>query len=118
MAMLRHHRNIGSGVDARLLLSARAIDDVLYREELDRLRGASVGVHVTLTRGQPPAGWGGFTGRIDAEMLRAVGPSPPESPGVYVCGPTPFVERAAELLVELGHDPGHVHTERFGPTGG
>jgi ferredoxin-NADP reductase len=118
MAMLRHHRNIGSAVDARLLLSARAIDDVLYRDELDRLRSASVGIHITLTRGEPPAGWGGFSGRIDAEMLQTVGPSPPESPGVYVCGPTPFVERAAELLVELGHDPGHVHTERFGPTGG
>ena len=24
---------------------------------------------------------------------------------------------AADLLVDLGHDPGRIHAERFGPTG-
>jgi ferredoxin-NADP reductase len=66
----------------------------------------------------PPPGWRGFTGRIDSEMLTAVGPEPSERPSVYVCGPTPFVEEAARLLVELGHDAGRFYTERFGPTGG
>jgi hypothetical protein len=28
------------------------------------------------------------------------------------------VESAASALVELGHDPALVKTERFGPTGG
>jgi ferredoxin-NADP reductase len=37
---------------------------------------------------------------------------------VYVCGPTRMVEAVATTLVELGHDPARVHTERFGPTGG
>jgi ferredoxin-NADP reductase len=117
MAMLRHHRATRSDVDIRLLLSARSVDDVLYRDELADL-GASVRVHLTLTRGTAPDGWQGFTGRIDREMLAAVGPAPSAAPAVYVCGPTPFVEEAARLLVELGHDPRNVHTERFGPTGG
>jgi ferredoxin-NADP reductase len=34
-----------------------------------------------------------------------------------VCGPTAFVEAAAELLVESGHRPDSIKTERFGPTG-
>ncbi|MDT7645747.1 MAG: hypothetical protein QOC75_2747, partial [Pseudonocardiales bacterium] len=38
-------------------------------------------------------------------------------PSCYVCGPTGFVETTADLLVELGHDPGRIRTERFGPTG-
>jgi ferredoxin-NADP reductase len=117
MAMLRHHREIASAADARLLLSARTADDVLYRAELDAYDNP-VMVHTTLTRGEPPPGWTGFTGRIDREMLVAVGPEPAQRPRVYVCGPTPFVEEAARLLVELGHEPGDVHTERFGPTGG
>jgi ferredoxin-NADP reductase len=37
---------------------------------------------------------------------------------VFVCGPTPFVEHVADLLVELGHDPAAIRAERFGPTGG
>jgi ferredoxin-NADP reductase len=117
MAMLRHHRATASNADARLLVSARSLDDVLYREELDQLDGP-VRVHVTLTRGAAPDGWRGFTGRITEEMLAAVGPEPAVAPSVYVCGPTPFVEEAARLLVQLGHQPARVHTERFGPTGG
>jgi ferredoxin-NADP reductase len=117
MAMLRHHRAVQSGIDARLLLSARSLDDVLYREELDALR-EPVSVHTTLTRGEPPADWRGFTGRIDREKLAAVGPEPGLQPDVYVCGPTPFVEEAAGLLVGVGHEPANVYTERFGPTGG
>ena len=51
-------------------------------------------------------------------MLEAVGPSVAEHPRVFVCGPTAFVERAADLLVGLGHQPAAIRTERFGPTGG
>jgi ferredoxin-NADP reductase len=40
-----------------------------------------------------------------------------EEPRCYVSGPTGFVEAVAAALVDLGHDPGDVRTERFGPTG-
>jgi ferredoxin-NADP reductase len=118
MAMLRHRATRSSIVDTRLLLSVRSVDDVLYRDELLSL-GAGDGLHVheTFTR-EPPADWRGFARRIDAEMLREVGPSPAERPRIFICGPTAFVERAADLLVELGHDPAAIHAERFGPTGG
>jgi ferredoxin-NADP reductase len=76
-----------------------------------------VQVSYTLTRDQPD-GWGGFARRVDAEMLQAVGPPPAARPHVYVCGPTPFVEAVADLLVALGHDPMAIRAERFGPTGG
>jgi ferredoxin-NADP reductase len=36
---------------------------------------------------------------------------------VFVCGPTGFVEAAANLLVAQGHEPQRIRTERFGPTG-
>jgi ferredoxin-NADP reductase len=51
-------------------------------------------------------------------MLEAVGPPPSARPRVFVCGPTAFVERAADLLVAAGHDPRAIRAERFGPTGG
>jgi ferredoxin-NADP reductase len=113
MAMLRHRRDARDTVEARLLLSARTLDDVLFRNEIDELGH----VRITLTREAPP-GWEGWTRRIDRDMLVAVGPEPERRPRAYVCGPTPFVEEAARLLVELGHEPRGVHTERFGPTGG
>ena len=117
MAMIRARAAAGSDVDTRLLFSSRSWEDVIYREGLERLGGDGLAVIHTLTRSQPP-GWTGYARRVDAEMLAEVGPSPTERPGVYVCGPTPFVEAVAEALVQLGHEPHRVKTERFGPTGG
>jgi ferredoxin-NADP reductase len=117
MAMLRVRAAAGSHTEARLLLSSRSWDDVVYRDELDRLHGNALRVVHTLTRSQPP-GWTGYARRVDAEMLGEVGPAPAERPRAYVCGPTPFVEIVAGALVDLGHDPHSIKTERFGPTGG
>jgi ferredoxin-NADP reductase len=117
MAMIRLRAAAGSDADTRLLFSSRGWDDIVYREELERLNGNGLTVAHTLTL-SPPSGWRGYARRVDAEMLAEVGPSPGERPRVYVCGPTPFVEAVAEALVHLGHEPQAIKTERFGPTGG
>jgi ferredoxin-NADP reductase len=117
MAMLRHRAATSSAVEARLLLSARSLPDVLYRDELETLAAADrLALHYTFTR-IPPPDWDGFARRVDAEMLSVIGPAPDRRPKVFVCGPTAFVEQAAEALVQLGHEPAAVRTERFGPTG-
>ena len=118
MAMLRHRAATGSQVPARLLYSSRTQDDVIFREELERLAAAGDGLTVThaLARAEPP-GWTGYARRIDAVMLEEVGWRPGERPLAYVCGPTRLVEAVAGQLVALGHDPARVRTERFGPTG-
>jgi ferredoxin-NADP reductase len=117
MAMIRHRAATGGDVDMRLLFSSRSWDDVIYRDELERLSGDGLRVVHTLTRSSPE-GWSGYARRIDKQMLQEVGPAPGERPLVYVCGPTPLVEAVASELVELGHEPGRIRTERFGPTGG
>jgi ferredoxin-NADP reductase len=117
-SILRHRAAAGSSVPVRLLYSSRALDEVIYREELAGLAaGAEVDVRFTLTR-EWPEGWTGFRRRIDDELLREIAWSPEERPLVYICGPTAFVETAASGLVGLGHEPSRIKTERFGPTGG
>jgi ferredoxin-NADP reductase len=119
MAMLRHRAATKSEVPATLLYSSRTYDDIIYREELDRLAMQSRNLTVvhTLTRKQPP-GWSGFTRRIDAGMLERTGFPAGDKPHAFICGPTPFVETAARALHDLGHAPNMIKTERFGPTGG
>jgi ferredoxin-NADP reductase len=111
MCMLRHRATAGPDVPAKLLYSARSLDDVIYREELGGFE-----VVYTLTREQP-AGWTGYARRVDDAMLREV--ADPHAEGLaYVCGPTRFVEAVADGLVGIGYAPENVRTERFGPTGG
>jgi ferredoxin-NADP reductase len=111
-AVLRHRAAVGSDVPARLVYSARTLDEVIYRDELDGLGD----VAITLTR-EAPEGWRGRRGRVDRALLEEVAWPPAERPLVYVCGPTGFVESAAAALVGLGHEPGRIRTERFGPSG-
>jgi ferredoxin-NADP reductase len=117
-AILRHRAATGSNVPARLLYSARAIDELIYGDELESLAAGDelVDISYTLTRDWPQA-WSGYRRRIDDELLREIAWPPEERPLVYVCGPTGFVEQAANGLVRLGHEPQRIRTERFGPTG-
>jgi ferredoxin-NADP reductase len=119
MAMLRHRSRQMSSVPTRLLYSSRSLEHVIFREELDSLAAGSDDLEVfhTLTRSQP-AGWTGFTRRIDRDMLAEVAFEPALRPLCRVCGPTPLVEAVASALVELGHAPDRIKTERFGPSGG
>jgi ferredoxin-NADP reductase len=112
--ILRHRAAIDSDVPARLLYSARSLDEVIYRDEFASLDG--VALHFTLTREQPPD-WTGYARRIDGGLLGEVAWPADERPLTYICGPTAFVETAADALVGLGQDPARIRTERFGPTG-
>jgi ferredoxin-NADP reductase len=119
MAMLRHRSSTVHKTPTRLLFSSRSYDDIIYREEIDNLTAAHDGLSVyhTLTREQPP-GWMGYSRRLDAAMVKDVAWPKDQMPAVYVCGPTPFVEAAANLLVAMDYDPSWIKTERFGATGG
>ena len=119
MAMIRHRAAAHSDASCRLLYSSRSRESTIYAEELESLAAEDTALEVfhTLTRSQP-VGWTGYSRRIDREMLEEVAPTPEQRPIVFVCGPTPLVEAVATVLVELGHDPARVKTERFGPTGG
>jgi ferredoxin-NADP reductase len=116
-AMLRHWSAGRRDTPVRLLYSSRSLEEVIYFNELTRLDGLEqVEVDFTLTR-EAPDGWAGRRGRIDRTLLNEVGWPPHDRPEVFVCGPTALVEAVAEALVQSGHDPGRIRTERFGPTG-
>lgn len=119
MAMLRHCRRISDNdrgtrseltppdAEMRLVYSVRTAADVIYADELGRE------TVLTFSR-EPPDGWTGHTGRIDAAMIAETGMT---SGVVFICGSDPFVEAATDLVAEAGFDPASIRTERFGPTG-
>jgi ferredoxin-NADP reductase len=118
MAMLRQRLASGDDTPARLLLSSRSQERIIYRRELEAAGGRD-GVEVvhTLTAAAPP-GWQGYARRVDRAMLAEVAWPADAGALAFVCGPTGFVETVADALVSLGHDARRIRTERFGPTGG
>src|SRR5204862_4717799 len=62
MAILRHRRRAMPDLSMRLVYSVRTAADVIYADELGDE------ALVTYTR-EPPAGWAGHQGRIDAALI-------------------------------------------------
>ncbi len=122
-SILMHRDLAAPETPALLLYSARGPEDIIYRKFLDRAgrTGAEVAVRCALTRRQPP-GWIGYARRVDPAMLREcidelVGMDGNNAvPLCYACGPTGFVETAADALLSIGVSESAIRTERFGPT--
>ncbi|QFG21747.1 FAD-binding oxidoreductase [Actinomadura sp. WMMB 499] len=122
MCMLRARRDRTGAPPYTVAYSLRSPDVLCYGDELGRLAtagGAGGGTRLMLayTR-RAPSGHPRPPGRLTPSELAALGPSPDARPACFVCGPTGFVEAVAATLVDLGHDPSRVKTERFGPSGG
>ncbi|NRD09871.1 ferredoxin reductase [Rathayibacter agropyri] len=118
MAMAREHARAGSAARMQLLYSVRSPVFAYYREELAALAeqpagSGGVAVDHVFTRVAPP-GAARSAGRVTPELLAAAALPVALEPTVYVCGPTSFVEAVATALVEQGHAPARIRTERFG----
>jgi ferredoxin-NADP reductase len=108
MAMLRLARRLGRTGLARLIVSVRSPDDLLYAAELP-----GPDATVIYTR-RAPDGWARAVGRLAAVDL--VGH---DVAGVtaYVCGSSGFADAVTDLLITAGMPAGRIRVERFGPTG-
>lgn len=117
MAMIRARGDVRGRQPFRLIYSVRTPQDVLYAGELARRvrDDAGLDVRFVYTR-KAPDGWPDPPGRLTVATLNTYGWPPDFAPDVFVCGPTSFVEAAADILVALGHDPKKIRTERFGGT--
>jgi ferredoxin-NADP reductase len=118
MAMVRSRGSAASTVPFRLLYSVREPGAIFYRDELLTLsdHNHSVSITCAYTRATPK-NWPRPPSRIDAALIADTTWSSNLVPTCYVCGPTPFVESATDLLIASGHGRDKVRTERFGPTG-
>jgi ferredoxin-NADP reductase len=113
VAMARSHAAAASAAPFRLLYSVREPDDAFFSSELASLANDTFQLDWLYTRKTPDA-WPRPAGRITADDVARLTIPATESPMVFVCGPTGFVETVAKLLVDLGHSPERVKTERFG----
>jgi ferredoxin-NADP reductase len=117
MAMVRARGLVRGRQPFRLVYSVRTPADVCFATELTRRvrDDAGLDVRYVYTR-ETPEGWPDPPKRLSVATLNSYGWPPDFGPDCFVCGPTSFVETAADILVALGHDPRKIKTERFGGT--
>ena len=112
MAAAREHEP--DHAEFRLLYSVRTPEDVFFAAELSALTKTTV--DIVHTR-RSPAGSPRPPARLTRESVADSVFAASATPRIFVCGPTPFVETIAGWLLQLGHDPTRIRTERFGGSG-
>lgn len=119
MSMARAHAAAGSPAPFRLLYSVRTPASGYYRDELASLGSGTAPFHLdyVYTR-EAPSGWPTPAARLTAKALSALVLPAADSPRFYLCGSTPFVETVSGWLVDAGHEPDRIRTERYGGIGG
>ncbi|MCJ2029434.1 2Fe-2S iron-sulfur cluster-binding protein [Methylobacterium sp. J-043] len=97
-----------------LLLSFRSPKDFIFEREIESLTRRNPRLRVAVAMTAPePEGWEGHTGHIDARFITAAVPDIALH-RAHICGPTPMMDAAKGILLDLGVPAGQVRTEAFG----
>jgi predicted ferric reductase len=95
-----------------LLYGSPHSEHITFREELERLQ-QHLDLRVVHVLTDPPPGWEGEAGFIDAALLRRQLPSDLSSADFFLCGPRPMLLAAIAGLEILGVAPERMHVEQF-----
>jgi predicted ferric reductase len=113
LGILRQLRHDRDRRPTTLVYGNRVQEQILYREELEEL-ARDHGTKTVHVLSEPLAGWGGRTGQIDAELIRAVFDDPQTRQWLFVlCGPPVMMEIVEDTLIGLGVPAGQILSERF-----
>jgi ferredoxin-NADP reductase len=119
VAMARQRALVAPETQALLVYSARAWDELIFRDELleKELREPGFNLAITTTR-EARRRTGDFDRRLDRALLREIlarwGQTPRHA---YVCGSNAFVGSVTDDLVQEGIPARQVRAERYGGTG-
>jgi len=114
MSMIRHMRDTGADMNVVLLYANRTEDDMVFKDELERISGGSSPrlkvVHV-LSRGSES--WDGERGHINADVVTRSIEGKARDKTFYVCGPPPMMSGIISEIIMLGVPSSKVRSERF-----
>jgi len=97
-----------------LLYGSRVPDDIIFGAELAALAEEHPGLHYSPIISEPPPGYEGLTGFLDATAIREqVGDLSGKT--FYVCGPNVMYDFCLESLTELGVPQYKIKRELYGP---
>jgi len=95
-----------------LFYGSKEWEEVTFREELELLQG-QLNLQVVHVLAEPPQGWTGEQGFIDAEVMGRHLPEKRMDCEYFVCGPLPMQQGIKSALEQLGVPTEQVQSESF-----
>jgi ferredoxin-NADP reductase len=97
-----------------LLYGSRVAEDVIFGQELAQLAAAHANFDYTLVISEPPPGYQGLTGLLDARLIsERIGQVSGKT--FYICGPGVMYDFCLAALEELGVPSYKIRRELYGP---
>ena len=113
LGILRELAATGDTRPTALLYGNRSEAQIVARAELDHLADTH-GTEVVHVLSEPPEGWTGATGMIDAALLRRHFGDPARRGWLYIlCGPPAMLVSVEQALRALGVPSSRILSERF-----
>ncbi|GAB7348826.1 hypothetical protein MBLNU459_g7537t1 [Dothideomycetes sp. NU459] len=97
-------RAAGDRTQVDLIFANVNEEDILLREDLDRLAREDSGFRVHYVLNNPPEGWTGGVGFVTPDMIKANLPPPSRDMKLLICGPPPMVSAMKKAAEGLGYD--------------
>jgi cytochrome-b5 reductase len=78
-------------------------DDILLKEDLDKLAAEDKNFNVYYVLNNPPEGWKGGVGFVTPDMIKEKLPAPGPDMKICICGPPPMVSAMKKATESLGY---------------
>jgi predicted ferric reductase len=112
MSMIRTLADRGDQRPVVLLYGSKNWDSITFREELEALK-ARLKLTIVHVLADPPAGWTGEQGFINAEMFKRHLPPPFADHEYFICGPNVMMDAIEKALGEMNVPMSKYHSERY-----
>ncbi len=113
MAMLRYIDDLHLTTDVSLIYFVRTPADIIFENELKRLRTSIRNFRYAVVVSRPDVSWQGATGHFSRELLEG-NASDLHSCTFFLCGPPAFMDTARTILHSLGVPDSRILRESFG----
>jgi predicted ferric reductase len=112
MSMIRTLADRGDRRPLVLLYGSKNWESMTFREELEALK-TRLDLKVVYVLSDPPEGWSGESGRINAEVFRRHLPPEYAEHEYFICGPDVMMDAIETALGEMKVPLARYHSERY-----
>jgi len=95
-------RSSGDKTEVDLIFANVNEEDILLKQDLDKLAREDSGFRVHYVLNNPPEGWTGGVGFVTADMIKERFPAAASDVKVLICGPPPMVSAMKKATESLG----------------
>jgi ferredoxin-NADP reductase len=113
ISILRYIDDLRLATPVTLLYCVRTRADIIFRNELRRLRRSLTNFECEVCLSRPDPTWNGHSGHLTEEFV-SQHVTDLDSPTFFLCGPKGFMDNARQILLTLGVNQGQILKESFG----